>query len=707
MSRKILIIIFLTMLVLLSGLTNAITINNESIVKKNKNSTEKIKISGSGAGGWHSPITQTQNGKECSNIYKIGGNGGGWDKPFEDIGVRFWAEINRVRAEYTFDVNDGPVKYVTYKLEYKDMGLLSDGPDALIYKWDDTWDSKSNIAGVGNTEMFYGWKEYTFNQNGDKYVNNEGKIRVAAQAYDDDSWWHQDDIAVKHMRIVYETADEEIFQTDFNKIDTDDDGSYDSVDVSIDADVGDYGDGTTVEVTAICELINPNSETVDTQEVTWTIVDQQVDSANVTLCSLGSINGDYTINIVLKDEYGNEEDTESTQIYLEPDPQRTITFLTNEGGYIEFEGEIFNSLNTTVVSDGSYNINAVAFEYFVFDYWEGTDGVNVNDIYSATTTVEVTGDGTLTAYFNFTLNTVIFLVNPEDGGYINFGGYDFENNTGVYAESGIYEITAIANEPDYVFSLWEYTEGVVFQNDESKTTLVNVSGDAIILANFNLNEPPGKPQRPSGPTSGEINKELTFSTAAVDPNNDGIWYQWDWGDGTQSSWQGPFASGQTVTEKHTYTGIRNYDVKVKAKDGSGIETDWSDPLTVTISSRPTAPVISGPSKGKINQELEFSFCSDDLDGDDVYYYIEWGDGEILEWDGPHSSGEPVTFKHIWTDKDSFTIKAMSKDENGVVSEFSSFAVSMPRSVTSSQMILRLLAHFPNLLSVIQMLIRLG
>ena len=59
-------------------------------------------------------------------------------------------------------------------------------------------------------------------------------------------------------------------------------------------------------------------------------------------------------------------------------------------------------------------------------------------------------------------------------------------------------------------------------------------------------------------------------------------YWFDWGDGTNSGWVGPYASGATVSATHSWTSQGSYQIKVKAKDTSDTESVWSDPLAVSM-----------------------------------------------------------------------------------------------------------------------------
>ncbi|MCX6660988.1 MAG: hypothetical protein NTY91_00380 [Euryarchaeota archaeon] len=105
------------------------------------------------------------------------------------------------------------------------------------------------------------------------------------------------------------------------------------------------------------------------------------------------------------------------------------------------------------------------------------------------------------------------------------------------------------------------------------------------------NSPPNKPNKPSGPATGKPGTVYTYSTSTTDPNGDQVYYLWDWGDGSQSNWLGPYNSGVTVSTTHTW-GKGSYSIKVKAKDTFGTESNWSDPLTITMPKSTLIPYFS-------------------------------------------------------------------------------------------------------------------
>ncbi len=101
-----------------------------------------------------------------------------------------------------------------------------------------------------------------------------------------------------------------------------------------------------------------------------------------------------------------------------------------------------------------------------------------------------------------------------------------------------------------------------------------------------LNSPPDIPSTPSGEDEGITGVEYTFTTSTTDPEGEDVYYWFDWGDGTDSGWVGPYGSGDTGSASHAWDEAGDFDVKVKAKDVNDIESDWSGVHTITIVSGP-------------------------------------------------------------------------------------------------------------------------
>jgi len=114
----------------------------------------------------------------------------------------------------------------------------------------------------------------------------------------------------------------------------------------------------------------------------------------------------------------------------------------------------------------------------------------------------------------------------------------------------------------------------------------------------------------------------------------------------------------------------------------------------TKSSAPSAPQINGPTSGKTDEEYDYTFLSIDPTDDNVFYYIDWGDGELEEWIGPYNAGEEITISHSWDQDGSYSIRAKAKDDKGEESEWAIIEISMPKSKIIDNLIFkRLLTRF--------------
>ena len=94
--------------------------------------------------------------------------------------------------------------------------------------------------------------------------------------------------------------------------------------------------------------------------------------------------------------------------------------------------------------------------------------------------------------------------------------------------------------------------------------------------------PPFQPSPPKGPVVGRAGRTYTYTTRTNDSNNDSLFYLFDWGDGSDSGWLGPYTSGETAEGSHTWVENANCSIRVKAKDDRGLESEWSDPLPISM-----------------------------------------------------------------------------------------------------------------------------
>jgi hypothetical protein len=110
----------------------------------------------------------------------------------------------------------------------------------------------------------------------------------------------------------------------------------------------------------------------------------------------------------------------------------------------------------------------------------------------------------------------------------------------------------------------------------------NVFVHVAIANGVAANTAPSMATTPTGLDRFPAGESHAFETSATDPDGNRVYYMWDWGDGEQSDWIGPYVEGTTVSATHSWTVDNNYEIKVKSKDPFGEETDWSAPLAITI-----------------------------------------------------------------------------------------------------------------------------
>ena len=134
-------------------------------------------------------------------------------------------------------------------------------------------------------------------------------------------------------------------------------------------------------------------------------------------------------------------------------------------------------------------------------------------------------------------------------------------------------------------------------------------------------------------------------------------------------------------------------------------TAWKAAGYPTIGNRPPdTPTITGPTSGKAETEYEYNFTATDPDGDDVYYYIDWGDETFSDWFGSFPSGKAIADLHIWDEQGSYNISVKAKDIYGAESEWSDpLSISMPKNkIISNSLFQWFLERFPLLARLLQL-----
>jgi outer membrane protein assembly factor BamB len=119
---------------------------------------------------------------------------------------------------------------------------------------------------------------------------------------------------------------------------------------------------------------------------------------------------------------------------------------------------------------------------------------------------------------------------------------------------------------------------------------------------------------------------------------------------------------------------------------------------------PYTPTINGPLIGKTGQKHEFNIEATDPEGNDLSYYVDWGDGTNTGWMGPYPSGQEQTINHTWDKKGTYIILVKAKDNYSQESEWGTLSVRMPYEPPHFQFFEWLLERFPNAFPILRYLL---
>ena len=226
--------------------------------------------------------------------------------------------------------------------------------------------------------------------------------------------------------------------------------------------------------------------------------------------------------------------------------------------------------------DTMVTLSADAADGWTFDHWSGDDidGSTANpEIITMNDDKEVTAHFTQDHYTLsiYTVGQGIVILYPDQSNYL-WGDWVILNATG---------------DQGWSFDHWG---GHLTGSDNPK--LLYMYEDSTVTAYFieeQQNTPPETPLTPTGNILVPAGSDQSYSTSSTDPDDDQVFYQWDWGDEI-SGWLGPAPSGDASVAVHSWESPGWYEVQVRAKDdpnddgdpSDGIESAWSESLSVQV-----------------------------------------------------------------------------------------------------------------------------
>jgi len=108
----------------------------------------------------------------------------------------------------------------------------------------------------------------------------------------------------------------------------------------------------------------------------------------------------------------------------------------------------------------------------------------------------------------------------------------------------------------------------------------------------------------------------------------------------------------------------------------------------------------GRKLGLANRTYLFFSSTSDKNYDQIYYKFSWGDGIYSNWIGPYASNEIISAGHAWNESGAYTIRVVSKNSIGMLSEWSnSLKISIPENrQISSRSLLQFLEKISDIVS---------
>ena len=451
----------------------------------------------------------------------------------------------------------------------------------------------------------------------------------------------------------------------------------------------------------------PNNNYFGTDLFIYKAYDGKIYSNNATVTiTINAINDPPVAN---DDYYTTDEDT-TLNI---PAPG----ILTND---TDEENEPLTAILISNVSNGILNLNSNgAFEYSPDNNYFGTDSftykANDSSAESNTATVHITVDSVNDAP-NEPSNP-----NPEDGEsgvsvdiILSWIGGDPDNDDviydiyfGDYSPPPLVEINQTSTEYDpgtlELITIY-YWQIVTWDGYEASTT------GPIWSFTTRTNAPPKKPSNPipeNGSKNVDINADLKWTGG--DPNGDTVIYDIYFG-----SENPPPLVKQNHTETVFEQGTMNYSTKYYWKiisiDRFDARTEgpiWSFTTEEKTNREPIRPTIEGVQGIHVpNRDYDYDIVTTDPDGDDVLYYIDWGDGKNDDWSGPYESGKNITKTHAWPPITRlYEIRVKAKDIYGGESGWGKLYVFVLNSRPSTGSIFvrifqRIIERFPIFLKII-------
>ncbi|MFW6121389.1 MAG: PKD domain-containing protein [Petrotogales bacterium] len=132
----------------------------------------------------------------------------------------------------------------------------------------------------------------------------------------------------------------------------------------------------------------------------------------------------------------------------------------------------------------------------------------------------------------------------------------------------------------------------------------------------------------------------------------------------------------------TYWTNRSYSFTTKSASSPGqpVSSPSNEQSSAPEQNNPPETPVkpSGPTSIEVGVEYQYSSSTFDVDGDQIRYKFDWGDGHS-NWSEFVASNNSLAMSHSWSSVSTYKVRVIAQDENGLNSSW-----SLPLNVTVSQ-----------------------
>jgi C1A family cysteine protease len=164
----------------------------------------------------------------------------------------------------------------------------------------------------------------------------------------------------------------------------------------------------------------------------------------------------------------------------------------------------------------------------------------------------------------------------------------------------------------------------------------------------------------------EVNIEIELNwDDCIDLDGDNVFYDIYLAEGYNVD-ENDLIADNHQTSSYFVEGLKKntkYTWKIVAEDQGGAQSlgpEWI--FTTRGMARPT---ISGPNQGNVNTDYDYTGTTIEHEGDQYYWWFDWGDGTNSDWLGPTQPGDTeteYTVTHSWSSQRDYNIRVKYKED---------------------------------------------